>query len=353
VKFINEHCKQRPDKPFFQYVAFTAPHWPLHARPEDIAKYRGKYDMGWDLLRKQRHETLKKLGLVDPKWELSPRTGGVPDWEDLPKVEWNKQLRDIPGLTPENIKAYMSLKMSIYAAMIDRMDRAIGRIVEALEKNGRLENTLLLFLADNGGCAEYGNYGFGVKESNTMEKIGSNESHASYGASWANASNTPFRYYKHYVHEGGIATPLIVHWPAVVKEKGAIRNEVGHIIDMMPTLLDVAGGTYPKEYRGNTIKPMEGVSLVPAFLNKPAARSEAIYWEHHGNRAVRDGKWKLVANGEEAPWELYDMEADRTEVNDLAEKEPERVKKMNDLWWAWANRCDVLPMNPNKKPKGS
>jgi arylsulfatase len=349
VMFINEHCQTKKDTPFFQYVAYTAPHWPLHALPEDIKKYHGKYKAGWDVLRKERHERLKKLGLVNPKWKLSDRTGGVPAWDDLEKAGLPKHLAAIPDITLENLKEYMELKMAIYAAQIDRMDQGIGKIVNALKKNGILDNTLIVFLADNGGCAEYSNYGFGTKEGNTMDKLGSKVSNSSYGAGWANASNSPFRYYKHYAHEGGIGTPFIVHWPKVIKDGGAIRQQVGHIIDIMPTFLDVAGGTYPNEYKGNKITPVQGVSLVPAFMNKPLKRTDAIYWEHHGNRAVRGGKWKLVANGEASPWELYDMEADRTETTNLAETHPEIVKELNDKWWAWAKRSNVLPMNPNKK----
>jgi len=352
VKFINEHCRDKKGTPFFQYVAYIAPHWPLHVLLEDIKKYKGKYKAGWDVLRKERYERMKKLGLVDPKWTLSERTNGVPAWNELEKEGLPKHLAAIPGITLENLKEYMELKMAIYAAQIDRMDQGIGTIIAALKQNGILDNTLIVFLADNGGCAEYSNYGFGTKEGNAMDKIGTKVSHASYGAGWANASNSPFRYYKHYAHEGGISTPLIVHWPAVINDPGAIREQTGHIIDIMPTFLAAAGGSYPKEYNGNIIKPMEGVSLLPALTNKPLERKEPIFWEHHGNRAVRDGKWKLVANGEEAAWELYDMQADRTETNNLAGKNPEIVKAMNDKWWAWAKRADVLPMNPNKKKNG-
>jgi len=356
--FIREHGRDKAGTPFFAYVAYTAPHWPLHALGEDIRKYRGKYRAGWDVLRKERHERMKKLGLLGPKWKLSERTNYVPAWDDLAKAGLPKHFQTIPGLTLENLKEYMELKMAIYAAMIDRMDRGIGRIVEALEKTGALGNTLILFLADNGGCAEYSNYGFGTRQNNTMDKLGSKQSNSSYGAGWANASNTPFRYYKHFAHEGGIATPLIVHWPDRVKDRGAIRRQVGHIVDIMPTLLGAAGGTYPKTYKGNAITPTEGVSLLPAFFDKPAERTDAIYWEHHGNRAVRAGKWKMVALGEAGPWELYDMQADRTETTNLTEKHPDVVKRLDEQWWRWAKRCNVLPMNPNRKtpakpkPKG-
>jgi len=236
--------------------------------------------------------------------------------------------------------------------MIDCMDQGIGRIVKALKDTGQLDNTLIVFLADNGGCDEWGTYGFGWKNLKKTGKIGgSEESSTSYGPAWANPSNTPFRLYKLHVHEGGIATPLIVYWPKYIKDKGAFRNQVGHIIDIMPTFLQAANGTYPETYNGNTIKPMEGVSLFPAFVNKPLERTDAIYWEHIGNHAIRDGKWKLVARGENGAWELYDLEADRTEQNDVAAAHPDVVKRLNDKWYAWAERCDVLPMNPNRKKK--
>jgi len=270
-------------------------------------------------------------------------------WAELEKLGIPKHIATVPGVTLENIKDYMALKMAIYAAMVDRMDQGIGRIVAALRKHGLLENTLILFLADNGGCSEWGVHGFGLKKGNTFEKLGGPESWASYGGGWANASNTPFRYYKHYAHEGGIATPLIVQWPKVVKDTGAWRSQVGHIIDIMPTLLDAAGGAYPKTHSGEAITPAEGVSLLDAFAGKAVERGAPLFWEHHGNRAVRDGKWKTVAAAEKSPWELYDMEADRTEVNDLAASQPAIVKALDAKWQAWAERCNVLPMCPNKK----
>jgi arylsulfatase A-like enzyme len=247
----------------------------------------------------------------------------------------------------------MSEKMAVYAAMVDCMDQGIERIVSALKETKQLDNTLILFLSDNGGCDEYGIYGFGwANYAKTGKIAGPVQSNASYGACWANASNTPFRYYKHYIHEGGISTPLIMHWPARIKSAGQLRYQVGHLIDIMPTLLEISGGSYPAQYKGNKIIPMEGVSLCPAMENK-SLPERAIFWEHHGNRGLRKGKWKLVAKGEFAPWELYDMEADRTELNDLAKDEPERVEKMAQMWLSWAKRANVLPMNPKKKKEKS
>jgi arylsulfatase A-like enzyme len=239
----------------------------------------------------------------------------------------------------------MSMKMEIYAAQIDRMDQGIGRIMECLKKNGIDENTMVVFLADNGGCAEYSIYGGLVanKTYNTFKDNGGPLSYDSYGQGWACASNTPFRFFKHYIHEGGISTPLIVRWPACAKSDGEYRRQVGHIVDIMPTFLAAADGTYPSEYAGNTIKPMEGKSLLPAIAGNEPIERDYLCWEHHGNRAIRQGDWKLVARGETGPWELYNMKTDRTETHDLAATHLKRVQEMNDLWWAWGKRCDVMP----------
>ena len=350
VKFINEHCRRDKSKPFFQYVAYTAPHWPLHALREDRAKYKGVYDGGWDKLRASRLKKIHRLKLLDAKWPLSPSSAEC-SWVDLPKRDLPKQFEQIKVVNKKNLHAFMSMKMEIYAAQIDRMDQGIGRIVKCLEENGILRNTMVVFLADNGGCSEWSIYGglMARKDHNTFKENGGPLSYDSYGSGWACASNTPFRYYKHYIHEGGISTPLIVHWPAKVKPDGKYRRQVGHIIDFMPTFLDAAGGKYPARYNGNVIQPTEGKSLLPAIVNNGPIERDYLCWEHHGNRAIRIGDWKLVARGEKSRWELYNMKADRTELNDLAAKEAGRVKEMNDKWWAWARRCNVIPMNPNHK----
>ena len=319
---ILDHHKARPDAPLFCYVAYTAPHWPLHAKKADIAKYRGKYAKGWDAVRAERHKRQIEMGLVRKEWAITPRDSAAKPWDEV----------------DDEKKRVMGLKMAIYAAQIDCVDQGIGRIVEALRKTGRLANTLILFLADNGGCAEGGIWGFDRKRGG---ELGTDDSFSSYGLSWANASNTPFRRYKHWVHEGGIATPLIVHWPARVKARGELRHQPGHVTDIMATCLDVAGAAYPTEFKGNAIHPTEGKSLVPAFDDKPIGR-EAIFWEHEGNRAVRQGGWKLVSK-HPGPWELYDMAADRTELHDLAKRHPEKVKELSALHDAWAKRNAVVP----------
>lgn len=327
LKFIDEYG--RGSQPFFLYLAYTAPHCPLHALPEDIARYKGKYLRGWDQLRQERYERMIKMGLIDSNWKVSPRDPQTWPWAE----EKNKDLMD--------------LKMAVYAAQIDRMDQGVGRVLEAIRRTRGEENTLILFLSDNGGCAEGGPIGFDNRKNGLPP--GGVDSFMSYGLSWANASNTPFRRYKHWVHEGGIATPLIAYWPAVIKNGGSITNQVGHIIDVMATCLDVAAVKYPETYLGREVVPLEGKSLLPIFQGKERQGHEAIYWEHEGNRAIRQGKWKLVAAHGQA-WELYDLEADRTELNNLAHKYPERVDQLKAMYQGWAQRCGVLPW-PIEKAK--
>jgi arylsulfatase len=314
VTFLKEH---KASDPFFMYVAYTAPHWPLHAHDADIDKYRGKYKIGWDELRKRRHARQIVLGIVDKAWPLTPRDKKVPAWEDV------KDQDDA------------DLRMAVYAAQIDRMDQGIGKLLAQLEAMSALENTLILFLADNGGCAEI------INKGKPGVPAGGADSFLSYGVGWANASNTPFRLYKHWVHEGGIATPLIAHWPAGLKQKG-ITHEPGHLVDLMATCVDVAGTEYPQTFKERKIAPLAGLSLKSVFDGDNRAADHAIYWEHEGNRAMRRGHWKLVARNN-APWELYDLSTDRTELNDLAREQPERVQSLASAWDTWAKQNSVLP----------
>jgi arylsulfatase len=301
--------------PFFLYVAYTSPHWPLHGRPEEIEKYRGSYRDGWGALREKRRKRMIDLGLIDPKWELTPRDEKAPSWEEIE----DKEFRD--------------LKMAVYAAQIDRMDQGIGRILNKIHEIGREGNTLILFLADNGGCAEEINRG----EPGALP--GTPESFLSYGLPWANASNTPFRLFKHWVHEGGISTPLIASWPAVIGGP-RITPEVGHVIDIMATCIDVAGADYPKTFNGNEIIPLEGKSLEPVFEGIPRDKDRTIFWEHEGNRAVRRGKWKLVSKFP-AGSELYDLEADRTEMHNLIGENPGVAAELSAAYGDWAKKCNV------------
>ncbi len=318
LKFIDEGDKT---KPFFLYLAFNAPHFPLMAPADEIAKFRGKYKVGWDRLREQRHARQIELGIVDKAWPLSPRPLEVKAWDTL---------------APEEQDRFDHI-MAIYAAVVAHMDTAVGRFVETLRQRGALDNTLILFLSDNGGNAEAGPEGRYVGQ-----RPGSEDSNVFCGQSWATLENTPFRRYKHYNHEGGISTPLIAHWPARISGGGQLRTQPGHLIDIMATCVDVAGATYPKEFRGKAIQPMEGRSLAPAFANQPIQR-DALFWEHEGNAAVRVEDWKLVRLGRKGPWELYDLKADRTEQRDLAATQPERAKELSAKWDAWAERAQVKP----------
>jgi arylsulfatase len=325
VRYIDEYA--RKPEPFFLYLAYTAPHWPLHARPDDIARYKGKYLIGWDKLREQRRRKLVELGLIDGSLPLTPRDPRARDWSALSDAE--KEERD--------------LRMAAYAAQIDRMDAGIGRVIAKLKETGAFQNTLILFLSDNGGCAEAINRGTaGVPP-------GGKESFMSYGLAWANASNTPFRLYKHWVHEGGISSPLIAHWPGHISP-GTITRQVGHVIDVMATCVELGGAGYPGTRNGQAITPLEGRSLVPIFHGKDREANQLICWEHEGNRAVRQGDWKLVGkNG--GPWELYDTSADRVELIDLAGKHPDKARELSDLYDAWAKRCGVVPPKELTKKK--
>ena len=331
-------------KPLFLYVAYTAPHWPLHAPEEDVARYRKLYARGWDKLRQARYERMIELGLIDPQWKLSPRDSRVPAWEDAEQKEWQIE------------------RMAVYAAQIDRMDRGIGQIVEALNETHQMDNTLFIFLADNGGCsdiipvrslpADHPEANFG-----NLPGVmpGSDETFSSYGIGWANLSNTPFRKYKTLQFEGGTASPLIVHWPAGIaaKRDGSLVEQPAHLIDLMATAIDVSGATYPQTVDGHAIQPMEGISLTPALAGRSLQRDTPLFFEHIGHRAVREPRWKLVCRGPYAPWELYDMQADRTELHDRATEQPERVRQMVAAWDRWANRVRAKPWphTPPRKPR--
>ena len=336
LEFLDEPATKR--QPFFLYLAFTSPHWPLHARAQGIEKYKDRYRIGWDALRRERHQRMIKMGIVEERWGLSPRDPRIPAWEDAPDKEWQAR------------------RMAVYAAQIDRMDQNIGRLLGKLRDMGAEENTLILFLADNGGCAEHLDIGFrgmqGVYKTHDGRDVrlgndpkvmpGPDDTFQSYGMEWANASNTPLRLYKSWVHEGGIATPLIAHWPDGIRDPNRLSREPGHIIDIMATCTDVSGVPYPKTSGGRPITPLEGRSLAPILRGGKRTPHSALFWEHMGNRAARQDKWKIVAERRK-PWELYDLEADRTERHNLAAAQPDRVKQMEALYDAWAKRCNVVP----------
>lgn len=321
LTFLKEHPK---DQPFFMYLAYTAPHWPLHAPEEDIAKYEGRYDIGWDSLRAERLERMKKLGIVAQDAQLSERYEGVKAWTDL----------------PDDKKTQYAREMAVYAAMIDRMDQNIGRVIAQLESMGELDNTLIIFMSDNGGCRADG-----VGHSDHLDKsgpIGSPQSFEAYGPGWANASNTPLRYFKAMVHEGGIASPCVVRYPKLITAN-SINESVGHIIDLMPTVLELAGATYPQTHKGQTIKPMAGKSLLPVFKGEVVKRETPLFWEHYDNKAVRIGDWKLVMKRESPQWELYNMIEDPIESRDMTDSLPQKTDSLLNLYQRWAKENDVLP----------
>ncbi len=327
-------------KPFFLYLAYTAPHWPLQAPEADITRNRTTYAVGWDVIRTNRYKRQLETGIIEPDWRLSPRDSDVRDWENVANKDWQAN------------------RMATYAAMIEKMDAGIGRVMKALKDKNVEQNTLVLFLSDNGACAEViqpdwydvpskTRSGATVRVGNTPNIwAGPEDVWQSYGVPWANVSDTPFRLYKHFTHEGGISTAFIVSWPANVQGQGTITRQTGHITDIMATCLDVAGVAYPKSYNGNDLTPLEGRSLLPILEGK-TRELRPLFWEHEGNRAVRFGSLKLVSR-HPGPWELYDTAVDRTELTNLAGARPADVEKLSAMYEAWASRCGVVP--PEKLP---
>jgi arylsulfatase A-like enzyme len=302
-----------PDEgPFFHYLAYTAPHWPLHAWPEDIDRYRDAYHIGWDELRRRRYARLLEQGMIDPKWTLSPRDPEAPPWEAVEDQD------------------YQALLMAVYAAMVDRMDQGVGRVMQTLRETGADENTLVMFCSDNGGCAETVE---GRKLDQPGTTPGERGSFVAYRRPWANASNTPFRWFKQYIHEGGIASPFIARWPAGGLSGGRLDTAtVGHVIDLTPTCLEAAGVSHPGV--------PEGVSLLPALTGRGSGAPRTLAWEHLNNRAIRQGDWKLVAT-KQGQWELYNLREDRTELVDLREREAGRAAELLNLYDEWAQRVGV------------
>ncbi|HEX4795775.1 MAG TPA: arylsulfatase [Humisphaera sp.] len=347
--FITEHSVGLIDqfaadrKPFFLYVAYTAPHWPMQAREADIAHYAQTYNVGWDKIREQRFARQLELGVVNKDQGLSPRA-------NYPRLSEGASVLGAWDDAPD--KPWQARRMAVYAAMIETLDRGVGRILDKLRERNIDRNTLVIFLSDNGGCAENVRPDWYDVPSKTREgqavhvgndpkfMPGPQEVYQSYGPAWANASNTPFRRFKHWTEEGGISTPFIVRWPERVKASGRIeREQVGDVIDLMPTVLEVAGAKYPAERGGHAILPAEGKSLVSALGGKPVERG-ALFWEHEGNRAMRLGNWKMVA-GAGAKWQLYDIATDRAEMHDVAATHAEKVAELTDLYNGWASRCGV------------
>lgn len=328
IDILKDHFETKKGSPFFFYVAHYAPHRPLHALEKDIQKYKGKFSKGWDYFREQRLKKMEEIGM-SYDWSLSKRPNDIPSWENLSLKE----------------KAMWEMRMEVYAAQIDCMDQGIGDIIKLLEEKNQLDNTVIVFLSDNGGNYEPEGNDF---DADSINNPGDKNFNQSYRRHWANMSNTPFRLYKSSNHEGGISTPLIVHWPDKIKN-ASISHQKGHVIDFMPTIMELAGAEYPTELSGNQIKPFQGKSLVPVFEQGSEFERGPLFFEHRGNRAIIDGKWKLVAAVGKAPtykgaWELYDLSVDRAEENNLIEEYPEIAKKLDIKWENWAHENNVLPL---------
>ena len=331
-------AKGKPDQPFFLYLAYTAPHWPLHAREEDIARYAETYNVGWDAIREARHQRMVEKGLLSREGDtLSPPIQRKHNWADNPDAAWDARA------------------MAVHAAMVDRMDQGIGKVVAELQKRGELDNTLILFLSDNGASPEaYPNPGFdrpnqtrdGRKVTyppNKQVMPGVETTFFGMGPAWANVASTPFRGWKAETYEGGTCTPLIAHWPKGIKaQAGSLTQQPGHVMDVMATCVELAGATYPKAFGGHAITPLAGQSLLPILQGEKRPGHDVIGWEHFGARALRQGDWKIVGK-KDAPWELYDLSADRCELKNLAKANPEKVKELDAAWTKWAEATNVLP----------
>ncbi len=302
------------DNPFVLYLPYTAPHYPLHAWPKDIAKYRGKYIIGWDKIREQRFKRMNEMGIIGPNHKLTPRASKA--WDDLSEEQQDAE----------------DLKMAVYAAMIDRVDQNLGRLFAKVKELGEWDNTLIMFLTDNGACSE---------QPNTTPDIppGSVESYRTVSVGWANASNTPYRKFKSTDYEGGIRTPFIAHWPGVIKP--GMTNQVGHIIDVSATFRDITGAKYPKQIQGKKTKPPPGKSLLTIFKGEEREPHKEIFWRFNRANAVRQGDLKVVRAGK--VWELYNLRADPTEVNNLAEQMPEKTAELSKMWEDWNEECKKRP----------
>ncbi|MBI5385349.1 MAG: arylsulfatase [Verrucomicrobia bacterium] len=332
IKCLKEHAAQHAGQPFFHYLCFLSPHFPLQALPEDIARYREKYRQGWDAVREQRWQRMKSLGLVRTSLSAVEREVGPPYHFPLAldKLGSNEVNRPLPWreLT-DGQRELQSAKMAVHAAMIDRMDREIGRVLDQLRTMGAFDNTLVLFCSDNGASAEMMVRGNGHGQSAAP---GSAASFLCLGPGWSSVANTPFRRHKTWVHEGGIATPLIAHWPQGIAARGELRHGPAHLIDLAPTVLELAGGQWPAAQDGQPVPPPPGKSLASAFAKDGAVSHDSLWWLHEGNRALRVGDWKIVAAGTNAAWELYDLRTDRAEMNNLAGKNPQKLSELAGLW---------------------
>lgn len=355
IKCLKDHAEKYPDKPFFEYLAFTVPHFPLQAPPKDIAKYHDRYLKGWDVLREERWQRMHAMNIggaslsaiehdLGPPWaypeqikKLGPNEINRPlSWTDLSQAQQNFQAE----------------KMAIHAAMVDRMDREIGRVLAQIKSMNAMDNTLILFLSDNGASAEMMVRGDGHDPEAPMGSAGT---FLSLGPGWASLANTPFRRHKSWVHEGGIATPLIIHWPNGFTARDELRTSPGHLIDIVPTILQAAGGKPFQTWQGQPVPPAPGKSLLPLFTKDGTVTHDSLWWEHVDNRALRVGDWKIVTAGKKAPWELYNLATDRAESKNLAAEMPEKLNEMIAIWTKQADEYYALarkdlPKSPETKP---
>ncbi len=358
IQCLKEHAEKFSGQPFFGYLAFTVPHFPLQAPPEDIARYRDKYLAGWDAVRDQRHARQLKMGLVNcPLSEREP--SAVPHW-NLTEEKLREQINTnevahavLWSELSDAQKRFQATKMAIHAAMIDRMDREIGRVLDQLKAMGALENTVIMFASDNGASAEFLNRG---DKHDPSAELGSGGSFLCLGPGWSTVGNTPFRLHKSWVHEGGIATPLIVQWPAGIAAKGEMRHAVGHVIDIVPTLLDLTGAQPERKWNGVEAPPLPGRSLLPAFAKDVPVPRDFLYFHHENNRALRVGDWKLVSKRPNTnDYALYDLSRDRSEQKNLAAQQPERVAAMARRWQEIETefRAQAGPLPPGRRNQGN
>jgi arylsulfatase len=363
IAFIESHDHRHDSQPMFMYIAFTAAHWPMQVPEQYVKPYHGAFDAGWDALRRDKYNDMVARGIIDPRWALS-EDPTVEKWADVANKDFETRC------------------MEVYAGMVSNLDHNIGRIVESLRQCGELDNTVIMYLQDNGGCAEDMErtrrrftvklpagadlspmspeefqtrlIPFKSRDGRPMQRgevmPGDADTYVAYGKSWAHLSNTPFREFKHWVHEGGISTPLIIHWPAGFPHRGEARQRPGQLMDIMATCVELAGAPYPTSHNGNDIHPCAGKSLVPSFIKDAPGDKRPLFWEHEGNRAVRSGRWKLVYKHTNGPrdisadaWELYDMISDRTETNNRANEYPKRVEKLAAMWNRFAAENNVTP----------
>jgi arylsulfatase A-like enzyme len=332
IKCLKEHAEKYASRPFFEYLAFTVPHFPLQAPASDIARYRGQYNKGWDIVRDERWGRMKGMGIIDTALSPLERDVGPPYHfpDDLTKLGSGEINRPLPWLElTTDQREFQATKMSIHAAMIDRMDQEIGRVVAQVKAMGGFDNTLVLFLSDNGASAEIMVRGDG---NDLKAEPGSAATFLCLGPGWSSAGNTPFRRHKTWVHEGGIATPLIAHWPKGIAARGELRHNPGHLVDLVPTILEIAGSKPVESWNGKPVPPAPGRSLVPAFKRDGTVSHAYLWWLHENNRALRVGDMKIVAAGEKSPWELYNLRTDRAESKNLAESQPAKVKELERIW---------------------